>query len=172
MALQTAEIWKTVVNPCHVEYIIGIIRCSYMFIWFLKILSRGGQSISHSLSQCRDCWWHGEVSSGGIMMTSSNGNIFRVTGHLCGEFTGPRDAELWCFLWSASIYCGINSQVSGEVGRHKCVVLVIYRPELKISVFLVTVPSLVSEKPRAGAYFRIRMSPYQFSKFHGEHTLP
>ena len=36
-------------------------------------------------------------------------NIFRVTGHLCGEFTGrqwiPRtkasDAELWCFLWSA-----------------------------------------------------------------------
>ena len=24
------------------------------------------------------------------MMTSPNGNIFRVTGHLCGEFTGPR----------------------------------------------------------------------------------
>ena len=45
-----------------------------------------------------------------IMMTSSNGNIFRVTGHLCGEFTGLRwiprtkasDAERWCFLWSAS----------------------------------------------------------------------
>ena len=44
-----------------------------------------------------------------VMMTSSNGNIFRVTGHLCGEFTGPRwiphtkasDAELWCSLWSA-----------------------------------------------------------------------
>ena len=43
------------------------------------------------------------------MMTSSNGNIFRVTGHLCGEFTGPRwipltkasDAGLWCFPWSA-----------------------------------------------------------------------
>ena len=40
------------------------------------------------------------------MMTSSNGNIFRVTGHLCGEFTGPRwsprtkgsDVELWYFL--------------------------------------------------------------------------
>ena len=38
------------------------------------------------------------------------GNIFRVTGHLYGEFTGPRwiprtkasDAELWYFLWSAS----------------------------------------------------------------------
>ena len=40
------------------------------------------------------------------MMTSSNGNIFRVTGLLCGEFTGPRtkasDAELWCYLWSVS----------------------------------------------------------------------
>ena len=44
-----------------------------------------------------------------FVMTSSNGNIFRVTSHLCGEFTGHRwiphtkasDAELWCFLWSA-----------------------------------------------------------------------
>ena len=43
-----------------------------------------------------------------LMMTSSNGNIFRVTGHLCREFTGHRwiprtkasDSELWCFLWS------------------------------------------------------------------------
>ena len=26
-----------------------------------------------------------------IMMTSSNGNIFRVTGPLCGEITGPGD---------------------------------------------------------------------------------
>ena len=45
-----------------------------------------------------------------FMMTSSNGNIFCVTGHLCGEFTGPLwiprtkacDTELWCFIWSAS----------------------------------------------------------------------
>ena len=44
-----------------------------------------------------------------LIMTSSNGNISCVTGHLCGELTGPRwiprtkasDAELWCFLWSA-----------------------------------------------------------------------
>ena len=43
------------------------------------------------------------------MMTSSNGNIFRVTGPLWGESTGHRwipltkasDAELWCFRWSA-----------------------------------------------------------------------
>ena len=27
------------------------------------------------------------------MMTSSNGTIFRITGHLCGEFTGPRTTQ-------------------------------------------------------------------------------
>ena len=43
-----------------------------------------------------------------VMMTSSNGNIFPITAHLCGEFTGHRwiprtkasDAELWYILWS------------------------------------------------------------------------
>ena len=52
-------------------------------------------------------WYLGTIST--HMMTSPNGNIFRVTCHLCGEFTGDRliphtktsDAELWCFLWSA-----------------------------------------------------------------------
>ena len=42
------------------------------------------------------------------MMTSSNGNSFRVIGHLCGEFTGPRwiprtkasDPGFWYFLCS------------------------------------------------------------------------
>ena len=44
-----------------------------------------------------------------FIMTSANGNIFRVTGPLWGESTGHRwiphtkssDAELWCFLWCA-----------------------------------------------------------------------
>ena len=44
-----------------------------------------------------------------VMMMSSNGNIFRVTGPLWGESTDHRwillakasNAELWCFLWSA-----------------------------------------------------------------------
>ena len=46
------------------------------------------------------CWcpgrlrmqWHYFIKCWGSvfhMMTSSNGNIFRVTGPLCGEFTGP-----------------------------------------------------------------------------------
>ena len=56
------------------------------------------------------CQWSNseEHENSDQMMTSSNGNIFRVTGHWCGEFTGHRwiprtkasNAELWCFLWS------------------------------------------------------------------------
>ena len=38
----------------------------------------------NSLSDCTIHIW--DI----CMMTSSNGNIFRVTGHLCGEFTGHR----------------------------------------------------------------------------------
>ena len=62
------------------------------------------------------------------MMTSSNGNIFRVTGPLCGEFTGPRwipltkasDAELWCFLWSAPWINGwVNNREAGDLKRHR-----------------------------------------------------
>ena len=45
-------------------------------------------------------------------MTSSNGNIFRITGPLCVELTGIRwfpltkasDAELWCFPWSRRLW--------------------------------------------------------------------
>ena len=55
------------------------------------------------------------------MMTSSNGNIFRVTGPLCGKFTGhwwiPRtkasDEEFWCHLWAAP---GINGGVKNRRG--------------------------------------------------------
>ena len=39
-------------------------------------------SLSKTLIKLIRCPW-------GLMMTSSNGNIFRVTGPLCGEFTGP-----------------------------------------------------------------------------------
>ena len=59
-------------------------------------------------TQCSS-WRNGRLQRLSIMMTSLNGNIFRVTGHLYGEFTGDRwihhtkasDTELRCFLWSA-----------------------------------------------------------------------
>ena len=50
--------------------------------------------------------------------------IFRVTGHLCGEFIGPRwipctkasDAELWCFLW---IKGWVNNREAGDLRRYR-----------------------------------------------------
>ena len=61
------------------------------------------------------------------MITSSNENIFRVTGHLCAEFTGhgwiPRtkasNEELWCFLWSAWLNGWENNGDADDLRRHR-----------------------------------------------------
>ena len=60
-------------------------------------------------------------------MTSSDGSIFRVTGHLCGEFTGPRwipltkasDAELWCFFICVWINDWVNNREAGDLRRYR-----------------------------------------------------
>ena len=75
---------------------------------------RGGNPLPETMLTMfyRAIWRsHATMHRNPVMMTSSNGNIFRVTGHLCEEFTGyrwiphtkARDAELWCFLWSARL---------------------------------------------------------------------
>ena len=65
-------------------------------------------------------WWQLHPLT---MMTSPDGNIFRVTGSLCGEFTGHRwiprtkasDAKLWSFLWSAPWINGwVNNREAGD----------------------------------------------------------
>ena len=62
------------------------------------------------------------------MMTSSNGNIFRVTGPLWWETTGhrwfpltkARDLELWCFLWSApERTVEETNRDAGDLSRHR-----------------------------------------------------
>ena len=63
-----------------------------------EIVMRGFDFLRVSMNKLS--WWRHQMD------TFSAG----VTGHLCGEFTGPRwiphtkasDAELWCLLWSAS----------------------------------------------------------------------
>ena len=50
------------------------------------MLSEGSSMVVHFKVYSRD----GGTIICVNMMTSSNGNIFRVTGHLCREFTGPR----------------------------------------------------------------------------------
>ena len=61
------------------------------------------------------------------MMTSSNGNIFRITGPLCGEFTGPGEFPtqrpvtrsfhfslicVWINGW-------VNNREAGDLRRHR-----------------------------------------------------
>ena len=64
-----------------------------------------------------------------FIMTSSNGNIFRVTGHLCGEFTGPwspvnslhRGQWRGAFMFSlicAWINLWINNREAGDLRCH------------------------------------------------------
>ena len=68
----------------------------------------------------------------GCIMTSSNGNIFRVTGPSCGEFTGHRwipltkasDAELWFFSLIFSLMCAwikgwANNREADDLRRHR-----------------------------------------------------
>ena len=82
------------------------------------------------------------------MMTSSNGMFFRVTGPLCGEFTGHR----WITLTKASdaefdvfFDMRLNKQLSKQSGRrwfetplrslwHRCSVYIIYTAAFAITL--------------------------------------
>ena len=78
-----------------------------------------------------DIWFNTHWSNGLVSddpnQLPHDGNIFRATGHLCGEFTGHRwiprtkasDVELWCFLWSAPWTNGwVNNREAGDLRRH------------------------------------------------------
>ena len=62
-----------------------------------------------------------------IMMTSSNGNIFRVTGPLCGEFTSPVNSThkgQWRGVLIFSLICvwingWVNNREAGDLIRHR-----------------------------------------------------
>ena len=82
-----------------------------------------------------------------VVMTSSNGNCFCVTGPLCGEFNGHRwipltkasDAELWCFLWSAHWISGwVNNREAGDLRHNRAYeVIVMYVKKLIIQQILI-----------------------------------
>ena len=89
------------------------------------------------------------------MITSSNGNIFHVTGPFYGKFTGDRwiprtkasDAELWClFFICAWINNWVNSHVASDLGRHRAYygdIVMCYREGVisQINVWLQNSPS-------------------------------
>ena len=68
-------------------------------------------------------------------MTSSDGNIFRVTGPLCGEFTGHRwipctkasDAEFWRFCFIGVWINGwVNNREAGDLRCHALIMTSLY----------------------------------------------
>ena len=95
-------------NSCYIEQLHPDRKTTWLLLQDNTPLSTFQQS----------CPWTGSTfvvmkawtSSDVFIITSTNGNIFRVTGFLCGEFTGHRwipctkdsDAELWHFFLSAS----------------------------------------------------------------------
>ena len=83
-------------------------------------------------------------------------NFFRVTGLLCGKFTGDRwipltkanDAEFWCFLWSAPWINGwVNNREAGDLRRHRAhyVVIVTFFHSLRAQ------PSVTYMRQRIGS---------------------
>ena len=47
------------------------------------------------------------ISIHAAMTTSSNGNIFRVVGHLCREFTGNRGSIHWSKTVAQYVYSNV-----------------------------------------------------------------
>ena len=99
------------------KYFVNILICRQLEIF--QINSHHRLTMTQSDAHHLTTWpgWYMKVYAslthlpmGDVIVISSNGNIFRVTGTLYGEFTGHRwipltkasDAELWCFLWFVS----------------------------------------------------------------------
>ena len=114
----------------------------FRFLFSIPVLQEKGRNWGKLLSPFPSCDQHFRVPGTGRwvihcmlwclphlinvilnMMTSSNGNIFRVTGHLRGEFTGPRwiphtktsEAKLWCF----QTHKHINNGEAGDLRRSR-----------------------------------------------------
>ena len=82
-----------------------------------------------------DVWeWISNFTTHFITMTSSNGNIFRLAGHLCGEFTGDRWSPRspvnsphkgqWRGALIFSLICAwingwVNNREAGDLRRHR-----------------------------------------------------
>ena len=87
----------------------GITSASIKHAWTKPWATFIDISPIHAVSEFYKFTSPGSACIGLRFMMTSNGSIFRVTGPLCGEYTGHRwisrtktsDTELWYFLWSA-----------------------------------------------------------------------
>ena len=89
--------WQSGIRTCE---ILQYISEKYVIISFDV---KGNQS-------CFIAFHPSAVSISHHMMTSSDGNIFRVTGLLCGEFIGDR----WRRALMFSLICALNKRLSKQ----------------------------------------------------------
>ena len=105
------------------------VSCQGMLWIYSSLCSHVADSPNSGLSPKWLCFDRYETIMKAIsMMTSSNGNIFRVTGPLYGEFSGHRwiprtkasDAELWwVFFICAWINSWVNNREADDLRRHR-----------------------------------------------------
>ena len=119
-------IGQTAVRPTRLDLIIRhLASCS----WGINnAVMQCAEGMNETYGLLYETWVHSKDDAEVFMMTSSNGNIFRVTSHLCGEFTGPRwvprtqasNVELWCFsLICVWINGWVNSREAGDLRRYR-----------------------------------------------------
>ena len=98
---------------------------------FLSIPAAASSDVIYGNS-LRSCWLSNETLAPLAVelswMTSSNGIIFRVTGPLCGEFTGhrwiPPYKGQWRWALMFSFICAwingwVNNRKAGDLRRHR-----------------------------------------------------
>ena len=98
-----------------------VFSCIVIVVYVISRLDKDGKVSNYKEQVCQ---W--QLINSDIF--ALNGNIFRVTGHLCGEFTGRRwiprtkacDAELWFFfLICVWINGWENNREAGDLRRHR-----------------------------------------------------
>ena len=110
--------------PAHID---GIVQKTHNIRRSPGCLHSKCREVLRDLTDFEYCRLVANIHRSHYMMTSSNGNIFLVTGHLCGEFNGHRwiphtkasDAELWCLI---SLICAwingwVHNREAGDL-RH------------------------------------------------------
>ena len=96
------------------------------------------------------------------MMTSSNGNLFRVTGPLCGEFTGDRSPVnsphkgQWHGALMFSLICvWINNREAGDLRRYRTHYdAIVMKGEGSLSIHVISLQWRHNEQDGVSNYLR------------------
>ena len=87
----------------------------YLCIWWSTLRNTEIVKMNYSITHGMASYW---PWLNYLMMTSSNGNILRITGHLCWEFTGSPHKGQWRGALMFSLICvWINGWVNNREAR-------------------------------------------------------